>query len=174
MQFSLSVHNAVCGILSIAWKLEEMQSVIAAGCDSFAMGITETLSLLNAYPKRDVLFIYVDYPLPDVFAAFNEPAMQAEARALLFSQTSKNDNGICLEMSINDQYAKEGANLLNALEAVLIGTQRKMQLGSDAFGWEGCDLFSQIPGFVEQAFGFRDMADKAPVLCLHGVQRATG
>jgi len=47
MNFSLSVHNAVPGLISIAWKLTGMQSVIAGGANSFAMGLTEAISLLK-------------------------------------------------------------------------------------------------------------------------------
>ncbi len=136
MHFSLSVHNAVCGILSIAWKLEEMQSVIAAGGDTFAMGVTESLSLLNAFPDRQVLFLYVEYPLPDVFAAFGEPVTKAEAFALLLSQNKENDGAIDLEITLNDQQCDSGADLLRDFEAVLKGVQVKAHLGAKSLGWE--------------------------------------
>lgn len=136
LHFSLSVHNAVCGILSIAWKLDEMQSVIAAGVDTFAMGVTECLSLLNAFPDKQVLLIYVDYPLPDVFAAFGEPVMQAEAFALLLSHNKGSDSAIDLEVSLNNQLATGQTDLLKGLEAVLEGAQDKVYLGTKSFGWE--------------------------------------
>ena len=136
MNFSLSVHNAVSGILSIVWKLDEMQSVIAAGANSFAMGITECLSLLNAFPDRQVLLLYVDYSLPDVFAAFGEPVMQAEAFALLLSHNIESDSAIDLEMILNNQPRDGAADLLKDLEAVLTGAQVKAHLGDKSFGWE--------------------------------------
>ena len=136
MHFSLSVHNAVIGILSIAWKLDEMQSVIAAGANTFAMGITECLSLLNAFPDRQVLLLYVDYPLPDVFAAFGEPVMQAEAFALLLSHNKECDNAVDLEMTLNHQPRVGEADLLKNLAAVLTGAQVKAHLGDKSFGWE--------------------------------------
>ena len=136
MHFSLSVHNAVCGILSIAWKLDEMQSVIAAGEDTFVMGITESLSLLNAYPDRQVLFMYVEYPLPDVFAAFGEPVMQAEAFALLLSHNKRSDSAIGLELTLSDRAVTGQTDLLKGLEAVIGGVQDKVHLGTKYFGWE--------------------------------------
>jgi hypothetical protein len=83
-EFSVSVHNALAGLLSIATKSTGGHTAIAAGADSFAYGLVETAASLSAAPEEPVLLVYFDEPLPAPFAELTTPQSDmALALALL-------------------------------------------------------------------------------------------
>jgi hypothetical protein len=87
-EFSVSVHNALAGLLSIATKATAGHTAIAAGPDSFACGMIEAAAALVEAPADPVLLIYVDEPLP---APYDELAVadgEAIAMALLMGATA--------------------------------------------------------------------------------------
>jgi hypothetical protein len=63
-EFSLSVHNALAGLLSIATGNRAGHTAIAAGPDSFGFGLVEALGCLAERPEDPVLLVYFDEPLP--------------------------------------------------------------------------------------------------------------
>lgn len=65
--FSLSVHNALAGLLSIATGARAGHTALAAGADSFAAGLVEAAALLAAQPAARVLLVYFDDDLPPPF-----------------------------------------------------------------------------------------------------------
>jgi len=139
MQFSLSVHNAVSGILSIGWKLKEFQSVISAGEESFLMGVTESLSLLTAYPDKDVLFIYIDLPLPEIFSEFRDTLSVSRASALLMSSSGHEENSdqlVALPSDGASNNNKKG-NLLpfKEMEQFLENKINNVSISSEGYGW---------------------------------------
>ena len=82
--FSLSVHNALAGLLSIATGARAGHTAIAAGADSFAAGLLEATALLAAQPAARVLLVYFDEDLPPPFAGLvPEPPAGALALAVL-------------------------------------------------------------------------------------------
>ena len=82
--FSLSVHNALAGLLSIAEGAHAGHTAIAAGPDSFAAGLLEAVALLAAQPTARVLLVYYDDDLPAPFASLqNEAPVGALALAVL-------------------------------------------------------------------------------------------
>mgnify|MGYP000290342473 CR=1 FL=1 len=135
MNFSLSVHNAVSGLLSIAWKMTEMQSVVAAGSDTFIMGFTEALSLLNAFPKQDVLLVYIDFPLPAVFSEFEEIAGGSEVFTALLSADMNMDEGVVINCEKTETTDSRSARPMQAIESLLSGTIEKVIVETDSFGW---------------------------------------
>ncbi|HKW55186.1 MAG TPA: beta-ketoacyl synthase chain length factor [Stellaceae bacterium] len=82
-EFSLSVHNALAGLLSIAWKNDAGHTAVAAGSDSFGFGLLEAAACLKATPDEPVLLAYFDEPLPDEYAAFRDGEDSSLALALL-------------------------------------------------------------------------------------------
>ena len=72
IDFSMSVHNALVGIISINWSITQSHTAISAGRDSFVAGLTETLCQLLVQ-RQPVLFCFVDLPLPDVYRD-NDPS----------------------------------------------------------------------------------------------------
>lgn len=90
--FSLSVHNALAGLLSIAWKNRHGHTAVAAGTDSFGYGLLEAVAALLADPAQPVLLVYFDEPLPDVYAELDGDGDTTLAIALLL-ETAAGDEG---------------------------------------------------------------------------------
>jgi len=82
-QFSMNVHNAVAGVWSIARQDPSPSISVAAGPETFGLGLLEAFSLHAADPSRPVLFVYADEPLPAPFAAFADREAPLHAVALL-------------------------------------------------------------------------------------------
>lgn len=68
--FSLSVHNALVGLLSIHTGNTLGHTALSSGPDTFAHGFMEALACLHEEPDRPVLYCYGDAPLPDLYADF--------------------------------------------------------------------------------------------------------
>jgi hypothetical protein len=60
VEFSLSVHNALAGLLSIAWRNRAGHTTIAAGADSFRSALIEAASCLIEQPEEPVLLVYFE------------------------------------------------------------------------------------------------------------------
>ncbi|MBF0460380.1 MAG: beta-ketoacyl synthase chain length factor [Magnetococcales bacterium] len=68
-EFSLSVHNALCGLLSIALQNRHGHVAISAGRDTFGCALMESALLLQENPTRSILLVHYDAPLPEVYHA---------------------------------------------------------------------------------------------------------
>jgi hypothetical protein len=66
--FSLSVHNALAGLLSIASGNRNGLTAIAAGQESFGYGLLEAAALLAEQPSRPVHLVHFNEPFPDEYA----------------------------------------------------------------------------------------------------------
>jgi hypothetical protein len=82
-QFSMNVQNAVAGVWSIARQDSSPSVSLAAGPETFSLGLLEALGLHLADPTSPVLFVYADEPLPEPFTAFAGPELPLHAVALL-------------------------------------------------------------------------------------------
>ncbi len=69
--FSLSVHNAIGALFSIARKDRNNYQALSAGEFSAEAGFAEAAGLL-ADGAAQVLLVYFDAPLPEAYAAFGE------------------------------------------------------------------------------------------------------
>ena len=100
--FSLSVHNALAGLLSIAHANGAGHTTIAAGVDSFGFGLLEAAACLDAREDERVLLVYFDEPLPEDYVTFCEE-QEAFAAALLLSLASGADDDVLLELTAIDE-----------------------------------------------------------------------
>ncbi len=82
-QFSMNVQNAVAGVWSIARQDPSPSISLAAGPETFGLGLLEALGLHASDPATPVLFVYADEPLPEPFAGFAEGELPLHAVALL-------------------------------------------------------------------------------------------
>ena len=80
--FTLSVHNALLGLLSIAANNRQGHTAISAGQATFASGFVEALACLVEYPRQPVVLMYFDEALPEPFDCFDETPDQPLALAL--------------------------------------------------------------------------------------------
>ena len=85
--FSLSVHNAVLGLFSIARADRSPSSAISAGCDTFFAALQEAAVRFYRDMTKPILLIYADEILPDELAVFASSTDKGHAMALLFSQS---------------------------------------------------------------------------------------
>ncbi len=80
--FSNSVHNAAPGHLSLLTKSKAPYTSIAAGKDSYDMGLLEA----STYPGR-VLFVYAEEPTPEFYRPHFPDVRSAHAEAILFENS---------------------------------------------------------------------------------------
>jgi hypothetical protein len=85
--FTLSVHNALLGLLSIARGNRFGHTMIAAGTESFGFGMLEALACLAERPAEPVVLVYFDEPLPEPYDVFEPGAPEPIAVALTLSAT---------------------------------------------------------------------------------------
>jgi hypothetical protein len=72
-EFSMSVHHAIAGLLSIHTENRQGHTAIAAGVDTFGFGLLEALSLIAADPQASALLVYYDASLPVEYGEFDSP-----------------------------------------------------------------------------------------------------
>jgi hypothetical protein len=84
-EFSLAVHNALAGILSIERKNDAGHTAIAAGVDSFGFGLVEAAACLAVKPAEPILLVYFDEGLMEEYVELREGEETALAVALLLT-----------------------------------------------------------------------------------------
>jgi hypothetical protein len=62
--FSLGVHNALAGLLSVSTQNRRGHIALAAGVDSFGFGLIEAAACLLERPEEPVMLVYYDAGLP--------------------------------------------------------------------------------------------------------------
>jgi hypothetical protein len=85
--FSLSVHNALAGLLSIATRNPLGHCAIAAGPESFCYGLLEAATRLVEAPEEPIVLVFYDMPLPPPYAELL-PAESEPTLALALSLTT--------------------------------------------------------------------------------------
>ncbi|MBT0963226.1 beta-ketoacyl synthase chain length factor [Denitromonas iodatirespirans] len=83
--FSLSVHNAAAGVLSIAHQDTAPATAIAAGEETLGMALVEAAARLSPAQPR-LLLVYADAPVPERYQADIAMAESPHALALLFDR----------------------------------------------------------------------------------------
>ena len=68
--FSMSVHHAMAGLLSIHAGNTAGHTALAAGADTFGMALLEAASCIAEQPDEPVLLLYGDEPLSGAYAGF--------------------------------------------------------------------------------------------------------
>ena len=82
--FSLAVHNAVSGLMSIARKDTSPVTAIAASHDLLLQALFESLGLLQDSPR--VLCIVYDVPLPELYSSYTNEIPYPYAVAMLLDR----------------------------------------------------------------------------------------
>jgi Beta-ketoacyl synthase, N-terminal domain len=81
--FSLSVHNALAGLLSIAWANTAGYTAISAGADSFGYGLLEAVACLKEGSSEPVMLVYFDDVLPQPYDEVTDGTESCVALAML-------------------------------------------------------------------------------------------
>ncbi|ABS63106.1 hypothetical protein Plav_1486 [Parvibaculum lavamentivorans DS-1] len=83
--FSMSVHNAVPGVLDLARKARIGHTAIAAGAQTFSAGLAEAWLRLGERPHLRLVLVFADLPLPDIYRQFADEDAGGAAFALRLS-----------------------------------------------------------------------------------------
>jgi len=71
--FSLSVHHALAGLLSIQTGNKEGHTTISAARDTFGYGLLEAVAFCVEQPGQSALLVAYDEPLPELYNKLQEP-----------------------------------------------------------------------------------------------------
>lgn len=99
--FSVSVHHALLGLLSIHTKNKAGHTAVSAGPDSFGYGLLEAACCIAQGTGEPVLLLYCDEPLPGPYAIFEDAdaARQTQIVALLLDRPTSADDGLALGLA---------------------------------------------------------------------------
>jgi hypothetical protein len=125
--FSLSVHNAIPGLLSIIRQDQAPATAIAAGDESFACGLLEAALQHASHPDQPVLFIYADLPLIEFYAGADDALTMPHAVALLLSRDA--------EQRFEMAYAPDPA--AEPVQALALAFAALLARGEPELAWQG-------------------------------------
>jgi len=135
--FSLSVHNAISGLFSMAYGNHQEITVIAPGQDGIAPAFIEALGILQEHHADEVLIVLYDEPLSDFYPslpfALNAPAMCA--LALKISLTG---SGLPLRFNRLSAHRDDGEHALQIFSFLkfLVADDKTLALGNHRHSWE--------------------------------------
>ena len=133
-EFSLSVHNALVGLLSIAWANDAGHTAVAAGVDSFGFGLLEAAACLAGGPQDAILLVYFDEPLPGEYGELRRGDDDEASVALALLLTPAQGDGQDLILSLEPKPPGEPAQpataqALDFLRFLLSGEREALSSG---------------------------------------------
>ncbi len=133
--FSLSVHNAIAGLFSMAYKNKLQTTVVAPGEEGIAPAFIEALGLLEE-GEKEVLVVLYDEPLVGFYPAapFQLSTDSSNAVALTISKTG---SGIPMHFSRRQITGDDGEQPLQVplLIDFLAGLQTDLLLHTPRHSW---------------------------------------
>ncbi len=104
--FSLSVHNAIAGLFSMAWKNKLQCTVLSPGEEGMAPAFIEGLGLLQEGAER-VLLVFYDEPLP-AFYPSSPYRLSSDTSCALALMIAKSGSGQALTLSSSALTGNDG------------------------------------------------------------------
>ena len=138
-EFSLSVHNALAGLLSIAWNNTAGHTTISAGADSFGSAMLDAVACLKSRPNEQVLVVYFDDLLPEPYDKFADDET-CVALAMLLSSPHEDgeDLTLALEPRGRDMTSLSASGqALDFLRFILSGEPERRSMG-ERLQWRWC------------------------------------
>ena len=114
-RFSQSLHNASTGLFSIINKLQENMNSLAAGENTFLVGMLEIITWLKLNPNKTALLTMSDEYIPEEYQSLNIKNNNEYAIALLLRNPPLNQKTISLTLE-NCCEKTSNKNLPQALE----------------------------------------------------------
>jgi hypothetical protein len=133
--FSLSVHNAIAGLFSIAYGNTQEITVIASGQEGIAPAFIDALGMLHA-GEKEVLMVFYDEPIPDFYPV--EPfKLSVPFPCVLALRIALNGDGMPLQIHRCNQSRDDGEHILQLLAFIkfLITEERLLSLGNGGHSW---------------------------------------
>jgi hypothetical protein len=131
--FTLSVHNGLLGLLSIARANHHGHTMIAAGAESFGFGMLEALACLAEHPQQPVLLVHYDEPLPAPFDVLEQHP--AGPLALALALTATNGERFSLATSPPTDLAESSDSAALAFMQVMLGIERQLVWHGEQLIW---------------------------------------
>lgn len=134
--FSMSVHHALIGLLSIVRGNRGGHTAVAAGPDSFGYGLLEAAACLSE-DAAPVLMVYFDEPLPEIYApTLNDNITAPFALAMMIAAPSGTDNDH-LAFSMTAKTGNEPATPGQAHEFFdfLLSDRPELRLSGERHDW---------------------------------------
>jgi hypothetical protein len=98
VDFSLGVHNALAGLLSISARNHGGHTALAAGIDSFGFGLVEAAACLHEQSETPVILVYYDAVLP---ACYPDTAPSCAEHTLALAITLVPPDRACRRVSMS-------------------------------------------------------------------------
>jgi hypothetical protein len=140
--FSLSVHNALGGLLSIAWGNTAGHTAISAGADSFGYGLLEAVACLKDGSGDAVMLVYFDDFLPPPYDEVANGAETCVALAMLLKPPRDDRREFVLALEPRDRAAKPltaSAQSLDFIRFMLSGERERRSIGERTqWRWQRC------------------------------------
>ncbi|MFZ2169770.1 MAG: beta-ketoacyl synthase chain length factor [Methylococcaceae bacterium] len=124
--FSLSVHNAIAGLFSMAWKNKLECTVVAPGEEGLAAAFIEALGLLQEGAEQ-VLLVFYDEPLVDFYPSASFKLSIDDSRALAL-RIAKSGEGQKLKMSSLPLIGNDGEQPVQLMPFIRFLTEPQAQL----------------------------------------------
>jgi len=141
--FSLSVHNAIAGLFSIAWQNKLQSTVVAPGEEGLAAAFIEALGLLQEGAEQ-VLLVFYDEPMLD-FYPFAPFKLSADESCALALRIAKSGEGQALRMSSLPLTGNDGEQpvQLPAFIRFLADPQAQLTLKTPQHSWRWEKMLNQ-------------------------------
>jgi hypothetical protein len=140
--FSLSVHNALAGLLSIAWGNTAGHTAISAGADSFGYGLLEAIACLNDGSSDSVLLVYFEDVLPQPYDEVADGAETCVALALLLKPPGHEGSEFALTLEPRNRAARAqsaSAQSLDFIRFMLSNEREGRSIGERTqWRWQRC------------------------------------
>ncbi|MDR3439077.1 beta-ketoacyl synthase chain length factor [Telmatospirillum sp.] len=132
--FSLSVHHALAGLLSIATDNRQGHTAIGAGPDSFFCGLLEAAACLAETPDQPVVTVYYDEPLPTPFDRFGRPEDEPIAVAMTLAPR-RDSQCLCLSPTAISTGTPASVTPAQDFLGFLLGRARQTTITGDRCAW---------------------------------------
>ncbi|MGI1679090.1 MAG: beta-ketoacyl synthase chain length factor [Cellvibrionaceae bacterium] len=120
--FSLSVHNAIGGVYSIARKDPSAITALAIGDEGFSQALVEAALILEEGQHQEVLCVIYDAPIPEIYSDASlikvEPSKPYAAAFVLGQNSNKGENDFTVSLVKQSISANEPLAVPDALEFI--------------------------------------------------------
>lgn len=137
--FSLSVHNAIGGIHSIARNITGNITAISAGPDSICAALLEAYALLQEHNEYEhVLCVVYDNPLPEIYDLKQQIPDQPFAAAFIVAKENASDSSlkINVELQQNPTAIETSQPAFSFINFLATPTQNQLTIGHDHRLWQ--------------------------------------
>jgi hypothetical protein len=126
--FTLSVHNALAGLLSIALGNQLGHVAMAAGPDSFCFGLMEALACVADRPWEPVILLHYDEKLPGAYETFADADDGSEVLALVLAADGPGEAFGFAAAPLSESHPLPGSPVRDFLHFLLEASQDELVL----------------------------------------------